>query len=171
MLVQYNLNGLGRIFCLGSIYKHKPALCSCTFLSYLCSHTLCSLSSTLVEAHSSRGTFPAFLPHLWPSRQPSVMCEWRCFHHPQHRSVKWQAKGTVDSERVAILNTGTCMSNRNWQHICALPPTYSHLSMHVFPKAWHVIPCLAVFLSKHVEFKWLSCICVRFVGFWVTLSS
>lgn len=63
-------------------------------------------------------TVPAFLPHPWPARQPAVMCEWRHCHHPQHGSVKWQGERKRDWERGAILNTGTWMLSRSWQHLC-----------------------------------------------------
>lgn len=116
------------------------------FKSFLYLHTAAILSSRLVEARSISGTAAAFLPHLWPAWQPAVMCEWRCCHHPQHGSVKWQGERKENGRGGAILNTGTWMLSRSWQHLCVSPATYSHLSLDVCPKAWHVVLYIIVVL-------------------------
>lgn len=154
VLAQFNLCNIKEVYTFGLIHC-KEQLPLKMFMLLLSLLTAAVLSSRLAEAQSSRGTVPAFLPHLWPSRQPAVMCEWRCCHDPQHSSVEWQRKGTRDRETRAILNTGTSMLSRDWQ--CQHTHDYLWtiaLRLGMLPHTSLLLSCENTVTSK---LKWFLC--------------
>lgn len=115
-----------------------------TLFSPLCLPTAAVLSSRPVEVHSSSGTVPAFLLHLWPARQPAVV--WMTLLSPSTaQQCEMAGNGTGDWERGAILNTGTCMLSRYRQHSCVL---HQHTHIYLWSKG---LACYFIHCCCHVK--------------------